>query len=161
MCALAKMNMLRVYQSRNDKEPFMATVMGKNCNPGFWDMHAWFGTLTQQIDWVQKHKIQFFENEAQLPREEDIPFGVFVTGTQFRHPLSRLYSLYLESNKVEHSEFSVSKITSGRDAQISSLCERVRDRYAAFVQQLRTESHSTVAVKEVAAKIGNDIAGNL
>lgn len=146
LCNLAKKNKLGVYNVGKDKREYVASSMGKNCNPAYSDMNAWFGTIQQQLDWIRRYRIQFYGNEAQLSRENDIPFGLIVTGTQFRHPLSRLYSLFLENSNVEPSVFSLSRISSHGDDSIRALSERVQRRYESFVSALndvRIRSGST------------------
>lgn len=160
MCNLALRNRLRVYDSRNDRKPPMASTMGKNCNPGFFDMQAWFGTVEQQLAWAQSHRIQFYGNEAQLPREEDIPFGVFVTGTQFRHPLSRLYSLFLENPNVEYSVLSVGKLTDRSLSAVSALSTDVIARYEAHVRALISSAWFKVANDVKIELTGPESAGN-
>ena len=71
--------------------------MGKNCNPSYYHQHAWWGGLNEQVKWANDEGVQFFGHEVHLPRLRDIPVNDFLLGMNMRHPLSRMFSLYLES----------------------------------------------------------------
>ena len=162
LCNLARKNRLGVYNAGKDKRDFVASSMGKNCNPAFSDMEAWFGTIQQQMDWIRRYDIQFYGNEAQLPREKDIPFGLLVTGTQFRHPLSRLYSLFLENSNVEPSVFSLSRVSNNISESIYSLSERVQARYKSFVSAMNdSRIRSSSASGEIAVSYSLIILGQI
>jgi hypothetical protein len=70
--------------------------MGRNCNPMNFQKVAWYGGPKQQVAWARNNGIRFFSNELHLPIYDRIPFEHFVTGVQFRHPIKRYFSLYME-----------------------------------------------------------------
>ena len=103
MCELAKRNGMRVPANEKGRVP-MPSSMGKNCNPGYREMHAWWGTREQQLQWVTSNRIQYYGHEVHLSRPEDIPFDRFMLGANLRHPLTRQFSLYVErSIKVNNT----------------------------------------------------------
>lgn len=98
MCELAKINKV-IVPSDGNNHPTMrkfASSMGKNCNPGTAHMQAWWGSYSEQVDWVNKYGIQYYGHEVHLPIASDVPFDDFIVSTVLRHPILRLYSLYLE-----------------------------------------------------------------
>jgi len=96
MCAVARANKLNTPVNEDSLALFIS-VMGKNCNPATFQMHAWFGSKQQQLDYIRKFDIQFYSNEKHFSRPDDIPFGDVMITTTLRHPIGRLFSLFKDS----------------------------------------------------------------
>ena len=98
-----------------------------------------YGSKNDQIKWSQKNKIQFYETEIVAPVLNEIPFESFVVGTQFRHPIKRLYSLYKENmlsmcNAVSDVKCSIS--TSKINVSVEG--PKITRKYAEYIAQFET-----------------------
>jgi hypothetical protein len=75
------------------------------------------------------------------PVMNEIPFGTFVVGSQFRHPIKRLYSLYKENTYILCSKMSSSKcsiLTSQMNVSIQG--PQVSRKYYEHIAELETPS---------------------
>jgi hypothetical protein len=64
---LAKANNMTLPKPSKIRTP-IGSAMGKNCNPNHLEMQAWFGTKSQQVEWANNNKIDFYGHEVHLPR---------------------------------------------------------------------------------------------
>lgn len=96
LCGLARENGLRTPMDKQSgrRSKLGGELMGKHCNPDFYNMKAWFGSLKDQLSWAKTSKVQFYGHQLFLPKEENLPFGNFVMGAQVRHPAHRMHIMY-------------------------------------------------------------------
>lgn len=131
LCSMMRANNLSTpedsfYHRHKNLALYGGRYMSRNCNPH--DMIPLFGTKEMHLEWYKQHKYRFYANEIHLPREKDLPLGDIVMGVQYRHPVSRIYSVYHDTfTRMDHHGYIHSIQTDSID--VKSCSKKAQERY--------------------------------